>query len=39
MSMFYLYFWNRKKRINLEKKILVGVKKDSIDMYVGKKHF
>ena len=39
MSMFYLFFWNRKKKSFVRKKILLGVEQNSIDMYVGEKHF
>jgi len=35
MSMFLFIFLNTKKRVLLEK-IHLGVKKNSIDMYVGK---
>jgi len=39
MSMFYLFFGIEKKRVLLEKKILLGVEQNSIDMYVGKNIF
>jgi len=39
MSMFYLFFWNRKKKSFVRKEKLLGVKQNSIDMYVGKKYF
>ena len=35
MSKFYLFF-GIEKRVLLEKKILLGVEQNSIDMYVGK---
>ena len=37
MSMFYLFFGIEKSFVR--KKILLGVEQNSIDMYVGKKHF
>ena len=39
MYMFYLFFWNRKKKSFVRKKILLGVKQNSIDMYVGENIF
>ena len=39
MSMLHSFFGIEKKELIWQKKILVGVKKDSIDRYVGKKHF
>ena len=38
MSMFYLFFGIEKKEF-CWKKILLGVEQNSIDMYVGEKHF
>ena len=39
MSMFYVFFWNRKKKSFVRKEKLLGVKQNSIDMYVGKNIF
>ena len=38
MSMFYLFFGIEKKEF-CQKKILLGVKQNGIDMYVGEKQF